>query len=86
MLYLGVNLHQRGCWPETKTWSGVNPHSHGYKRSGRSSRSSRDLILSWLRHRYPSSSHVSYLRQTRKSTPVIIWSYECVEGAGTDNS
>jgi len=32
------------------------------------------------------SSHVSYLAQTRKSTPVILYSPECVERAATANS
>ena len=34
----------------------------------------------------PDSSHVSYLAQTRKSAPVILYSPECVERATTANS
>jgi hypothetical protein len=32
------------------------------------------------------SSHVSYVAQTRVSTPVILYSPECVHGAATADS
>jgi len=49
------------------------------RASGRKRGPAPDLGPSGHRHNNPNSSHVSNLAQTRKSTPVILYSAECVE-------